>query len=75
MWVIWSEEHRAWWGAGRWGYVARLADAGRYTETEAREIVEEANFAVTPPRFNEVAIPDPLPAFQASRSRGGLDGF
>jgi hypothetical protein len=68
LWVIWSEEHRAWWGAARWGYVVRLTDAGRYTEAEAREIVKQANRAIAPPRFNEIAVPDPLPAFQASRS-------
>jgi len=59
-WVIWSEEHRAWWGVGRWGYVPQLTYAGRFTEAEAREIVERANIGLTPPRFNEIAIPDPL---------------
>jgi hypothetical protein len=57
MWVIWSEEHRAWWGAARWGYVPQLTKAGRYTEAVAREIVERANIGG---KFNEIAIPDPL---------------
>lgn len=36
--VIWSNEHKAWWGPGRAGYVARIADAGLYTRRNALDI-------------------------------------
>jgi len=42
-WVIWSFEHDAWWGPHGWGYVSSLAQAGRYTEAQAREIEARAN--------------------------------
>ena len=42
-WAIWSFEHRAWWRPGRMGYCLELAEAGRYTEDEARAIVRDAN--------------------------------
>ena len=36
--VIWSHEHRMWWGPDRAGYVADLVNAGRYTFQEAADI-------------------------------------
>jgi len=39
MYVIWSYEHRMWWGPNHAGYVDDLADAGRYTAPEAGRIV------------------------------------
>jgi hypothetical protein len=53
--VIWSFEHDAWWGPGRMGYVADLAQAGRYPESEANQIVADANRYVVRP--NECALP------------------
>jgi hypothetical protein len=59
--VVWSEEHRQWWGPGGWGYTPSLRLAGRYTETEARAIADKGNrFARPPGSVNEVAMPDPL---------------
>lgn len=43
-WVIWSEEHAAWWGPGKWGYTKSLASAGRYSQAEAQAICTQANF-------------------------------
>ena len=40
--LIWSNEHRAWWGPGRAGYAFRVADAGRYSYSEALCICTEA---------------------------------
>ena len=37
--VVWSFEHRAWWGPDHRGYVTDLDAAGRYTRHEAAEIV------------------------------------
>lgn len=45
MWIIWSNEHCAWWGPNRAGYVRKRQDAGRYSFTEAVEIVRRADFA------------------------------
>lgn len=36
--LIWSNEHRAWWGPNRSGYVARVEDAGRYSYEQAIDI-------------------------------------
>jgi hypothetical protein len=52
--VIWSFEHHAWWRPGRWGYTNVLAEAGRYTQAEADQIVAEADQIVA--RVNVVAI-------------------
>lgn len=41
--VIWSFEHDAWWRPGRMRYTTELDAAGRYSEAEAREIVDNAN--------------------------------
>ena len=43
LWLIWSLEHHAWWKAGRSGYTTGRLDAGRYSFTEACEIVYDAN--------------------------------
>jgi hypothetical protein len=36
--LIWSHEHKAWWGPGRCGYVTRIRQAGRYSRTAAVEL-------------------------------------
>jgi hypothetical protein len=61
MWVIWSEEHGAWWGPGERGYMRSLRDAGRYPEAVARKIVAKANRYLRDGRINEVAMPDLWP--------------
>lgn len=40
--VVWSNEHRAWWGPSHAGYRAKLADAGRYTRDDALAICHGA---------------------------------
>lgn len=45
-WLIWSEEHRAWWGPNHNGYVKNRKDAGRYEYTEALKIVKGANIGL-----------------------------
>ena len=37
-WVVWSHEHRLWWGPKRCGYHTHLLGAGLYTEAEAKAI-------------------------------------
>jgi hypothetical protein len=41
--LIWSFEHRAWWGPRRLGYTTATHRAGMYTAEEANEICNEAN--------------------------------
>lgn len=36
--LIWSNEHRAWWGPGRVGYTPHVGAAGTYTREEALKI-------------------------------------
>ena len=43
VWMIWSNEHRAWWKPGRSGYTMDYEEAGRYSLEEAVDICEEAN--------------------------------
>jgi hypothetical protein len=33
--LIWSHEHRSWWGPGGCGYVRQMSRAGRYTREDA----------------------------------------
>lgn len=38
LYLIWSNEHGAWWRPHRCGYTKWLADAGRYTRAQAISI-------------------------------------
>jgi hypothetical protein len=40
--LIWSNEHKSWWGPNRAGYVARAVDAGCYSHAEALKICSDA---------------------------------
>lgn len=42
VWMIWSNEHGAWWGPGEVGYTSVIEAAGRYTLKDARRIVARA---------------------------------
>ena len=42
VYLIWSNEHRRWWGPGSCGYVTRLGEAGRYTRAGALQVCREA---------------------------------
>lgn len=51
--VVWSMEHQGWWPRSRRGYVETLDQAGRFSETEAAEIVAHANIV----KCHEAMIP------------------
>lgn len=34
-WLVWSNEHGAWWGPNSAGYLYKVEEAGRYTLAEA----------------------------------------
>lgn len=40
--LVWSNEHRAWWGPAGRGYVRRVSEAGRYSWPEALAICSRA---------------------------------
>jgi hypothetical protein len=42
-WVIWSNEHAAWWKPYERGYTYVFQEAGLYTEDEVKRILEKAN--------------------------------
>jgi hypothetical protein len=42
LYLVWSNEHGAWWRPGRQGYTRSLAEAGRYTHAQALDICERA---------------------------------
>ena len=56
--LIWSEEHGAWWCSDRAGYTRSLAQAGRYDVVDAHRILEEANRFLPPGTWHEVVFPD-----------------
>lgn len=43
MFLIWSNEHNAWWRPNRLGYTPEIAAAGRYFLEDAIAICNEAN--------------------------------
>ena len=55
--LIWSHEHRQWWGPGHCGYTASIERAGRYTKNEAADIVLDHY-----PPGEEVAVPETMAA-------------
>lgn len=42
-WLVWSNEHRAWWREHGCGYTHDVKQAGRYDFDEAAQIIVEAN--------------------------------
>jgi hypothetical protein len=45
FYLIWSNEHRAWWRPGHAGYTNRIEAAGRYSRVEALRICNNANYS------------------------------
>jgi len=57
MYLVWSNEHRAFWGEDRSGYVNDHRKAGRYTLAEATDICRDASYgSVNVP--NETMLPE-----------------
>ena len=47
QYLIWSNEHRAWWGPNSRGYTPSVHKAGRYDRDFALNICRNANFVPT----------------------------
>ncbi len=54
--LIWSEEHGAWWRPYARGYTVSIVAAGRYSAERAAQIVRDANAGG---RFHEIMVPVP----------------
>lgn len=57
LWLVWSNEHRAWWAAESKGYATHVCDAGRYTLRVANRICDPRNVTKGVP--DEVIVPSP----------------
>lgn len=58
--LIWSNEHRAWWKPNQRGHTTRTDKAGRFTSFEARSIVMNANRFQKPDETpNEIMVEAP----------------
>lgn len=44
LYLIWSNEHNAWWRGGSRGYTNHIGAAGRYAREEAIAICKSANY-------------------------------
>jgi hypothetical protein len=42
IWLIWSNQHGAWWKANSYGYDNRVVNAGRFSRSEAQKICSDA---------------------------------
>ena len=40
--LVWSNEHKSWWGPDERGYYDEVASAGRYTKEQAEDICQHA---------------------------------
>lgn len=50
VWLVWSNEHSAWWRADAAGYTYKVAEAGRYTEADAIRHCQSRTPTPTSPR-------------------------
>lgn len=63
--LIWSNDHNCWWGPGSTGYVASIAQAGRYARQHALQICQDARGGwngITPPPVIPVRLLDAIAA-------------
>jgi hypothetical protein len=60
LYLVWSNEHAAWWGADRCGYTHIIDRAGRYERSEAMKIAgtRDGGWHVGKGNPDEIAIPE-----------------
>lgn len=58
--LVWSNEHQAWWGKDRCGYTRQIERAGRYERAEAMSIAgtRDGGWHVRKGNPDETAIPE-----------------
>ena len=72
MYLIWSNEHRAWWRPSEAGYTTHVEAAGRYSRERAIAICRDARGGWregTPPPEIPVLEADALEALEALGTR------
>lgn len=75
--LVWSNEHRAWWRANSQGYARSILEAGRYTRAEAVDIADKSrNGWKLDGRPDEIAVaiadlPAPIRAALQLTTRAG----
>lgn len=67
--VIWSNEHRGWWGKASTGYVQTLREAGRYSRQHALQICRDARGG-----WNGITPPPEIPVRSNDAIAAGLEG-
>ena len=71
-WLIWSDEHRAWWKPNENGYTENIREAGRYAFEDACRIVFDANkYRGVLMRPNEAMVRDESKCCRAPMVNGG----
>lgn len=58
-WLIWSNQHNAYWGPGSCGYTRDVDKAGRYSTANAARICESANAYRGNKLPHEIMVPSP----------------
>lgn len=59
--LIWSNEHRAWWRRASRGYTTSIIEAGRYSRDEAMNICSGANYDFF---FSGTDLPNEIPVVE-----------
>ncbi len=57
LYLVWSNEHQAWWKGGRFGYSRNISEAGAYTRDEAIDICRKA----IPGNYNRLGVLPEVP--------------
>lgn len=59
-WLIWSNEHNAYWGPNHCGYTRDIDQAGRYQQSDADSVCAAANAHLPPKSLpHEIRVPSP----------------
>jgi hypothetical protein len=60
LWLIWSNEHQAWWRPNHAGYTPFIEEAGRYEFDVAAKIVADANHGGPLPNKHTAGRPNAI---------------
>lgn len=74
-WLIWSNEHNAWWRNNRCGYTSSYEQAGLYTFEEALRICRDANYGCSGNTDDRYGRPDETMLRKDCYGKGSHDGI
>ncbi len=69
IWLVWSNEHRAWWAPDHCDYVREVEHAGRYTFEEAMRIASARNGGLPGKDGNPGELIQPSPEWIELRAK------